>query len=169
MLDTLRKEYIAMYNLKNYIYLNAGYCIKYANEAVQRLKMYGINAEVVKVVGYLLTEKLNTELRFDSRNIQSIGVWNKKLLNKYNGTTHIDDFFKGLLSPSNHAWIYFNGKHYDAETIKGVSNFFDFPYYRFFTSKNHIEKIKSQERLNRETLEILLESPGTQVNKFNLG
>ena len=92
----------------------------------------------------------------------------KELLEKYNIKTEIlsdplfwepfDDVDKSLLAdpqdygskptydykklglPS-HYWIYYNGKHYDSERIKGVTNFFDLPTFQEYKQKYSKNKI----------------------------
>lgn len=46
------------------------------------------------------------------------------------GKTDDDEYNLGLFIDYPHGWIYWNGKHYDAECIEGVIDFIDLPFFK---------------------------------------
>jgi hypothetical protein len=53
------------------------------------------------------------------------GVWNKEALDKYGYPPMVERAHVGI-----HQWIWFNGKHYDAEAPEGVDSPWDLPIFR---------------------------------------
>ena len=55
--------------------------------------------------------------------------WNMENMEKF-GLPPFDYSFLSKFDLKGHVWIYYNGHHYDVETVKGVNNFWDLPIYK---------------------------------------
>lgn len=100
--------------------INTGECMNFAEVVYEELlKEYNIKTEI-------LSDGLFWE-PFDD-------VEEEYLINplEFNSPPTFD--YKKLGLPS-HYWIYYNGKHYDSERIKGVTNFFDLPTFQKYKQK----------------------------------
>lgn len=106
---------------KSPIEINSGDCHLFAENMLIKYP----NENIIQLTGtmfYELFEDNDLEDAIDIFGEENLiindnGVWIKDMLEKY-GTPPIDlHSFKTLL---NHSWLYYNGKHYDAENIEGV-------------------------------------------------
>jgi hypothetical protein len=60
--------------------------------------------------------------------IKSGGYWFKDMLDKY-GPIPKDVDFSDFVADG-HEWVYYNGKHYDAEAPGGVKTMWDLPFFK---------------------------------------
>lgn len=110
-----------------------------------------------KVIPYEINNGLCEEFAMEV--IESMGGYQKDLfeLTSDNFTDDNDEFKPEYLAdygdidnpdPSeidmgSHVWIYYNGKHYDAECVEGVENLFDLPFYKRRVLKMEKEDVKT--------------------------
>lgn len=101
--------------------INSGECMNFAEAVYEEL---------------LNEYKIKTEILSDGLFWEPYGdIEDESLLAKpeeYGSTPTYN--YKKLGLPS-HYWIYYNGKHYDAERIKGINNFFELPTFVRFKEK----------------------------------
>lgn len=57
------------------------------------------------------------------------GIWSKNMLDRY-GYPPVS--LEKVNGEGSHVWIYYKGKHYDAEAPKGVTNWVDLPLFKRF-------------------------------------
>lgn len=124
IIEITSEEYMDKNNISNLEKINRGHCEEFANIVIQ--KMGGIN-------DYLYTLNQSNFFVYNSKDVNK-GSWNLYELKKYN-----IKFPKGLDLNSfwvgTHVWIYYKGKHYDAESPSGVESFIDLPFFTFYISK----------------------------------
>ena len=108
------------YNIKT-CDINTGDCFVFAESLENILK--GLGFENVEVLTTDLFYDLATEYAKEDEEI-----WYKE--EDYNSFKP-----KGFQWVKNgyHGWIYVNGKHYDAEEVNGVRNFYDLPIFKRHT------------------------------------
>jgi len=70
---------------------------------------------------------------FDSMNFFNINDYSYSGDTKYGAIP--SDLIKSKYDPPNHVWIYYDGKHYDAEELSGVKNYFDLPIFKKETER----------------------------------
>jgi hypothetical protein len=133
-------EYGDMYN-DDPIDINNGNCANFAEDLLEKLGGRNGNTYIIEVQrdlgGYgewfkdsvdrykfenygKLPNKLISSVNQDIKKFD--GEYNRWLNDKGNG---INKFKVG-----DHYWVYHNGKHYDAETPKGVDNMFELPIFK---------------------------------------
>jgi hypothetical protein len=108
------------YNIKT-CDINTGDCFVFAESLEGVLKMNGFKD--VEVLTTDLFYDLATEYAKEDEEI-----WYKE--ENYNSFKP-----KGFQWVKNgyHGWVYVNGKHYDAEEVNGVTNFYDLPIFKRHT------------------------------------
>lgn len=115
--------------------INNGYCGDFADDVIQE---FGGESDSL----YILSDDMFFNFRepeFAIENWDGIietpfGVWSKKMLDLY-GYPPVD--INKIDDEISHNWIYYNGKHYDAETPNGVDNWFELPIMiNFFNQYN---------------------------------
>ena len=111
--------------------INNGLCADFSGVVIE--KMGGSNENLFELSGDMFFSVIDSD--FAKENWSDImetkyGVWSLKML-KHWGTplnvdlTKVDDDIA-------HVWIYFNGKHYDAEAPNGVDKWFEIPLIKKF-------------------------------------
>jgi len=80
--------------------------------------------------------------------------WNVNNLKKY-GIPPFPSENLNKLDLNGHVWIYSDGKHYDAETINGVANFWDLPIYKRQINKTFSNNTLSESLNQYKELEFL--------------
>lgn len=124
ILISIRDKYIKQYNCTPYD-INNGLCVEFAEDVIKELG--GYKNDVFE---------LSTDMFFDYTGDREedwgkvkkseYGIWNIKMLNLY-GCPDLTKFKEGL---SHHNWIFYKGKHYDAETINGVDKWYKLPIFK---------------------------------------
>ena len=105
--------------------INNGMCVEFSEEIIEKLGEENENLYI------LHSDEFYDEFRegnFDNPILTDRGDWNKDALEKY-GYLPIDlsSLNNGLV---HHQWIYYNGKHYDAERPNGVNKWFELPIFQ---------------------------------------
>jgi hypothetical protein len=108
------------YNIKT-CDINTGDCFVFAESLEGVLKMNGFKD--VEVLTTDLFYDLATEYAKEDEEI-----WYKE--ENYNSFKPKD--FQWVKN-GYHGWVYVNGKHYDAEEVNGVTNFYDLPIFKRHT------------------------------------
>lgn len=117
------KKWEDEYNIKT-CDINTGDCVVFAESLDADLKRNG----------YSDSEVLTTDLFYDLANSDEYDeseddeIWSRE--EDYNSFKP-----KGFRWVKNgyHGWVYVNGKHYDAEEVNGVINFYDLPIFKRYT------------------------------------
>ena len=125
----LKKKYVEEYDIPAHA-INQGECANFAEQLWDELKKAEINGEVLSD-GFFFDpfEDAPAEEMDKPEN------WNSKTPNDFNRI--------GLPS---HYWFYFEGKHYDSDCSKGVSDLFDLPLFKRFYQ--HYRKKENQKETN---------------------
>lgn len=133
-------EYGDMYN-EDSIDINEGNCANFAEDLVERLGGENDNTYIIEVQrdlgGYGEWFKDSN----DKYKFEKYGILPNKLIlsvsqdiQKFNGQYNrwLNDKGIGInkFKVGDHYWVYHNGKHYDAETPKGVKNMFQLPIFK---------------------------------------
>ncbi len=105
--------------------INNGMCVEFAEEIIEKLGGETDNLYT------LHSDEFYDEFRegnFNNPILTDRGDWNKDTLEKY-GYPPIDlsSLNNGLV---HHQWIYYSGKHYDAERPNGVNKWFELPIFQ---------------------------------------
>ena len=105
--------------------INNGMCVEFAEEIIEKLGGETDNLYT------LHSDEFYDEFRdgnFDNPILTNRGDWNKDAFEKY-GYFPIDlsSLNNGLV---HHQWIYYNGKHYDAERPNGVNKWYELPIFQ---------------------------------------
>ena len=119
ILDTINE-----YNMDPYD-INNGLCESFTMDVINKMGVYKDNL-------YELSDDMIVNFRdpdvldyWDGELIETpYGVWSKNMLDMY-GYPHIP--LKDIKEEFNHVWIYYNGKHYDAEEPYGVNDWTQLP------------------------------------------
>lgn len=114
-----RDEFVERGYATSYQDINRGSCI-YFSEIVQD-KLSG------------MCDFLNSDCFLDDGwNGDGEDRWEEEFLLSYNSMPPNDLTVYDLNNMifGYHQWIYYKGKHYDAEAPNGVDNFFDLPFYK---------------------------------------
>jgi len=106
--------------------INNGYCVEFTDDVINRMggyndNLYELSSDMFfsmfpKDVEYLWKDVIKT----------STGIWSVKMLDLY-GYPPID---LNHFTFGNHSWIFFDGKHYDAECVGGVSKWYELPLFQ---------------------------------------
>lgn len=120
--------------------INNGMCVEFAEEVIENLGGETDNL-------YLLhSDEFYDEFsedNFDNPILTDSGDWNKDALEKYGyPPIELSSLIHGL---THHQWIYFNGKHYDAENPNGSDKWFELPIF-----KRMIKKVKIKENSSKK-------------------
>ena len=106
--------------------INNGLCEDFAQTVIE--KMGGYNDNLYEIAGDMFFAVREPE--FAKENWSNIieteyGVWSVDLLKHWGYPPNVD--LSLVNDELNHTWIYFNGKHYDAEAPNGVDKWYDLP------------------------------------------
>lgn len=99
--------------------INAGECYTFADNLESTLIENGYKP---KFMSTDLFYELTKHLKYTEFSWHDPSDYNSKTPENFNWSEN-----------SYHAWIWVNGKHYDAEEVNGVENFFDLPIFKRFT------------------------------------
>ena len=124
----LTKLYCDKFNLTPYS-INDGYCIEFAADVIKNMGGYKDNLfELTSDMFYGMFD-MEEYWAPDIIKVEE-GIWSKKMLDLY-GMIDLKKFPDGL---SSHTWVYYNGKHYDAQAPKGVKYWYQLPIYNNITN-----------------------------------
>ena len=140
--------------------INNGYCEDFALNVLEKLGGYEDN--LFELSGDMFFNQRDPE--FAKENWGDVietnyGVWSKNLLDYWGYPPNVN--LNLVDDEINHVWLFYNGKHYDAEVPEGVDNWFEIPLIkRLF---NRYKKNMVQENIRR----ILKETLESKWNKGN--
>lgn len=119
----LREEYLSKGLAKDFQEINCGQCVDFADE-VESLCWEASSLSN----DHFILEREDS----DGWNGDEQDKWDEDWLKHYGSlppepytVKDLTDKIKGY-----HCWIYFEGKHYDAECPEGVANMFDLPFFQ---------------------------------------
>lgn len=123
--------------------INNGYCEDFAQNVIDKLggddgdNLFGLSGDMFFNMRDIEFAKENWGDIIETK----YGVWSKKMLNHWGYPPNVDlDLIDDEI---NHTWIYYNGKHYDAEVPNGVKNWYDIPLIkRMFERKNKMSHLQ---------------------------
>lgn len=130
IIQLISKEYEEEYQTSTWD-INNGLCEDFAQDVIE--KMGGYNDNLFEVAGDMFFNMRDPEFALEnwSDTLETdYGVWGVNLLKKwgYPPNVNLEDVDDEL----NHTWIYYNGKHYDAEAPNGVRKWYDLPLNKLF-------------------------------------
>lgn len=110
--------------------INNGLCDYFSTTVME--KMGGYQDNLFELSGDMFFNVADVE--FAKENWVNIietryGVWSKEMLERY-GYPKVD--LKIVDDTIDHVWIYFNGRHYDAEAPNGVAYWYELPLCKKF-------------------------------------
>lgn len=114
--------------------INNGLCEDFAQAVIE--KMGGYEDNLFEISGDMFFNIRDIEIakKFWGNVIETkFGVWGKELLDHWGYPPNVD--LKNVNDELNHTWIYFNGKHYDAEASNGVDKWYDLPLNKKFFNR----------------------------------
>lgn len=121
LIEETRKHYLEQGYAADYRAINSGLCAQFAEELEHEFK--GV-AETISNDLFMVKEE-------EGWNGNGLDAWNAEMLNEYHSQPNyglipedLEHFVMGY-----HAWIYSEGRHYDAECPEGVENMFDLPFF----------------------------------------
>lgn len=126
LIITVRSEFLEKGICNSYSEINSGFCVDFVDEIEDRfsgkfetLTTNIFNPSDERIKEYLKQTYNDTIITKDSV------CWSKNMLDEYGypDTDLLDE------EPPAHIWIYYNGKHYDAEAPNGVDNPWDLPIF----------------------------------------
>lgn len=126
--------------------INNGYCEDFALNVLEKLGGYEDN--LFELSGDMFFDQRDPE--FAKENWGDVietnyGVWSKNLLDYWGYPPNVN--LNLVDDEINHVWLFYNGKHYDAEVPEGVDNWFEIPLIkRLF---NRYKKNMVQESIRR--------------------
>jgi hypothetical protein len=126
--------------------INNGYCEDFALNVLEKLGGYEDN--LFELSGDMFFNQRDPE--FAKENWGDVietnyGVWSKNLLDYWGYPPNVN--LNLVDDEINHVWLFYNGKHYDAEVPEGVDNWFEIPLIkRLF---NRYKKNMVQENIRR--------------------
>ena len=111
--------------------INNGLCEDFAQAVIE--KMGGSSENLYEIDGNMFFAFRDPE--YAKENWENIieteyGVWSEDLLIRWGYPPNVN--LNIVNDELNHTWIYFNGKHYDAEAPKGVIKWYDLPLNKKF-------------------------------------
>jgi len=145
--------------------INNGLCSDFANDVIAAMGDKG----------YELTDDMffNTrDLEFARENWGEVietkyGVWSKKMLDLY-GYPSVP--LENIKEEASHAWIFYNGKHYDAEAPQGVDKWYDLPLMKKWLSEfernETLNEIHSREKAFEEEIVQVAKQLNIKLDKF---
>jgi len=110
----------------SYEEINQGKCVDFVDEVMDR---FSGNFETLTTSQFVIDDKRRKQYLISKYNDQMLKYgdieWSKNMLDEYGYPN------KELMDsePPKHIWIYYNGKHYDAEEPNGVDNPWDLPIF----------------------------------------
>jgi hypothetical protein len=126
--------------------INNGYCEDFALNVLEKLGGYEDN--LFELSGDMFFNQRDPE--FAKENWGDVietnyGVWSKNLLDYWGYPPNVN--LNLVDDEINHVWLFYNGKHYDAEVPEGVDNWFEIPLIkRLF---NRYKKNMVQENIRK--------------------
>lgn len=114
--------------------INNGLCEDFAQTVIE--KMGGYNDNLYEIAGDMFFAIRYPEFakeNWDDIMETKYGVWSLKLLKYWGYPPNVD--LNLVNDELNHTWIYFNGKHYDAEAPSGVDKWYDLPLNKKFFNR----------------------------------
>jgi len=111
------------------IEINKGFCEDFADDINRIIK----ESQVVDDGFFWISGKPKYYNEFKASFLKIRGMdeyYDLEVMNNYNSTPS-DDIKNVLLNNEilGHSWIYYNNKHYDAESPEGVESFWDLPFF----------------------------------------
>ena len=109
--------------------INNGYCMDFAEEVISKINT-NTNINIEKIYSEFLYDYEDLGFYYKEQQFNEIELcrWNKMSVEQYGGLPEIINI--GEYEPDTHVWIYFNGKHYDAENDKGVNNWYELNFFK---------------------------------------
>jgi hypothetical protein len=135
--------------------INNGYCEDFALNVLEKLGGYEDN--LFELSGDMFFNQRDPE--FAKENWGDVietnyGVWSKNLLDYWGYPPNVN--LNLVDDEINHVWLFYNGKHYDAEVPEGVDNWFEIPLikrlfnrYKKNMVQENIRKILKEENLKQ--------------------
>jgi|ERR1035437_654688 hypothetical protein len=132
IIKQLSNEYISQ-NKCTLWDINNGMCDQFTQEIINKIGEESDNLH--ELTGDMFFNTRDPE--FARKNWGEIietqyGIWSKKMLDYY-GYPPVD--LQKITDEINHSWIYYNGKHYDAELSNGSKRWYDLPLIKTLFSK----------------------------------
>jgi hypothetical protein len=121
-LKLIRDKYLKEHN-KTSQQLNNGDCEDIAYDVIYRIGGEKPNTHIIDDGWFWDVDSVS------DYKTESGEYWNVENLKKYGEPPFGYDNLNKL-DLTGHVWIYSNGKHYDAETLEGVDNFWYLPIYQ---------------------------------------
>lgn len=110
--------------------INSGYCEDIAHDVLRDMGGQSNKLYIIDDGWFWSSEKPIT--RFIKNKFGE--YWDLDKLDEYGALPFPEKYLKKF-DLAGHTWIYYNGKHYDAETLDGVDNFWMLPIYKRQLSK----------------------------------
>lgn len=141
IVSNLVDEYGDMYN-DSPRDINEGNCANFAEDLIRLLGGKTDNTYIIEVQrdlgggieGWFKNSdgsyKFEKYGKMPEKLLLSINQNINKYDGKYNRWLNYDSFGIDKFRVGDHYWVYHNGKHYDAEAPKGVSNMFNLPIFK---------------------------------------
>jgi len=127
----LRNEYREEYGSTAWD-INNGLCDQFAQDVIDEMGGYKNNLyELSDEMFFNTRDPEYAEENWKNIHITKFGVWSIDMLNKYGGLP-ININIENINDEINHTWIFYNGKHYDAEVPHGVERWCDLPLVQKF-------------------------------------
>lgn len=114
--------------------INNGMCDQFSADVIE--KMGGDGDNLYELTGDMFfTDDIEfAEDNWDDITKTEYGVWGNKMIKIY-GKPPVP--IESIVSIPSHVWVYYKGKHYDAEAINGVNKWYELPIF-----KKHFAKLK---------------------------
>ena len=118
---SLRKDYMAHFNLESIAEINRGYCIDFAHDI----------EEMVEGDVHAVSED---EFKVDVE--ENPYEWDEEMLREYRSFPPGVSLSTLQHEPTGyHFFLYYKGKFYDAECENGVRNLFNLPFYKRYLDR----------------------------------
>ena len=149
--------------------INNGYCEDFALNVLEKLGGYEDN--LFELSGDMFFNQRDPE--FAKENWGDVietnyGVWSKNLLDYWGYPPNVN--LNLVDDEINHVWLFYNGKHYDAEVPEGVDNWFEIPLikrlfnrYKKNMVQESIRRILKEETSLQNRVKEMIESRGVVV------
>ncbi len=110
--------------------INNGYCMDFAEDVVDKIGFENSNDGFHRVYSEYLYDYDDLGFYHDEQifDDEYLSKWNKLSVNQYGGLPNLENIEE--YEPDTHAWLYFNGKHYDSENPNGVDKWYDLDFYK---------------------------------------
>ena len=144
--------------------INNGYCEDFALNVLEKLGGYEDN--LFELSGDMFFNQRDPE--FAKENWGDVietnyGVWSKNLLDYWGYPPNVN--LNLVDDEINHVWLFYNGKHYDAEVPEGVDNWFEIPLikrlfnrYKKNMVQENIKRILKEESLKQTLMDEIMRS-----------